>query len=48
MLFSGLFVHALAFQTLVQRITDVYNILDSAAYIEDMIISFKEDKLNYL
>ena len=39
--FNNLFFHTLISQTLIQQIDDVYSSLDSAAYIEDLIISFR-------
>lgn len=42
LLFSGLFVQSSNGQTLIQKIEDAYNTLDSTSYIEDVILSFKK------
>jgi len=43
LIFNNLLFHTLISQTLIQRIKDSYNTLDSVSYIEDIILSYKED-----
>ncbi len=48
LLFNSLFVQIFVSQNLIQQIDDVYNVLDSIYYIENVILSYKEDKLKQI
>ena len=48
LLLNSLFVHTLSSQTLIQQIEDAYNALDSVSYVENIILSYKEDKLKQI
>lgn len=48
LLFDGLFICTLGSQTLIQQIENAYNALDSTSYIENVILSYKEDKLKLI
>jgi len=43
LLLNRLFVHTLVSQTLIQQIENAYNTLDSIVYIENIILSYKEN-----
>ena len=43
LLIENLLVHTLIGQTLLQQIENSYNSLDPVSYIEDIILSYKED-----
>jgi hypothetical protein len=43
-----MFVHISNSQTLIQQIEDAYSALDSTSYIENIILSYKEDKLKLI
>jgi hypothetical protein len=45
LLLNVLFIHTLSSQTLIQQVEKAYNALDSTSYIENVILSYKEEKL---
>jgi len=48
LLLNGLLIHTLSSQTLLQQIENTYNALDSVFYIDNVILSYKEDKLKLI
>ncbi|MDO4783432.1 MAG: hypothetical protein Q4A09_09490, partial [Capnocytophaga felis] len=42
-LINGLFICSLTSQTLIQQIEEIYSKLDSVSYIENVILSYKEN-----
>nr|WP_221410769.1 hypothetical protein [Ornithobacterium rhinotracheale] len=45
LLINSFFVHTLSSQTLIQQIENAYNTLDSASYIENVLLSYKKHLL---
>jgi hypothetical protein len=45
LLINAMSVHVSGSQTLIQQIENAYNALDTASYIENVILSYKKDKL---